>query len=93
MTHQVDVLLRTIAALIGGYLVSVAFSFACVPILVLSHTCEKHEAVMVGTMLSYLVYFAVIIVSFCRKSSVLLWRDLGMFLGLCGAIIYMLGEV
>ncbi|MEM5498901.1 hypothetical protein WNY77_15935 [Paraglaciecola mesophila] len=93
MKHQLDVSLRMIAAIVGGYLASVAFSFACVPLLVLSHLCDQNEAVMVSTMLSYLLYFSVIIISFCRKSSVLLWRDLCLMLSVCGVIIYALGDV
>lgn len=90
--HRIDVSLRLIAAIGGGYLVSIAFSFACVPLLVLSHACDKHEAVMVSTMLSYVLYFAIIIISFCRHSSALLWRDLFFILSVCGVIIYGLGE-
>ncbi|MDO6840093.1 hypothetical protein Q4602_11485 [Paraglaciecola chathamensis] len=88
---QLDVSLRLIAAVVGGYLVAVAFSFACVPLLVLSHACGEQEAVMVSSMLSYLLYFAVIIVSFCRKSSVLLWRDLALIMFVCTMLTYMLG--
>ncbi|WP_339769780.1 hypothetical protein [uncultured Paraglaciecola sp.] len=92
MKHRIDVSLRLIAAIVGGYLVSIAFSFAYVPLLVLSHASDKHEAVMVSTMLSYVLYFAVIIISFCRQSSALLWRDLFIILSVCGVIIYGLSE-
>lgn len=88
---QLDVSLRLIAAVVGGYLVAVAFSFACVPLLVLSQACDKNEAVMVSSMLSYLLYFAVIIVSFCRKSSAVLWRDLTLIILACTMLTNMLG--
>lgn len=76
MKHNLDVLFRIIAAIIGGYLVSVCFSFAFVPILVWLKLCSQAEAVMVATMLSYIVYFIIIIVGFCRRSPWLLWRDI-----------------
>jgi hypothetical protein len=76
MKHNYDVLLRTIAAIIGGYCVSLTFTFTLVPVLVEFKACEKNEAVMVASMLSYVVYFSVIIISFSRKNSWLLWRDI-----------------
>lgn len=76
MKNKLDVFFRTIAAIIGGYIVSITFSLSFVPVLVWWQACEQSEAVMVATMLSYIVYFIVIIMSFSRKSSWLLWRDI-----------------
>jgi len=55
MKHNFNVLFRTLAAIVGGYLVSAAFSVAFVPVLVWGQICEQNEAVMVVTMLSYIV--------------------------------------
>lgn len=92
MKHKFDVLFRTLAAMIGGYLVSVAFSLAAVPLLVWTGASGPNEAVMVATMFSYLIYFCVIIISFCRRNSLLLWRDIVLAISLCAAIFYILGE-
>jgi len=92
MKHKIDVFFRTLAAIIGGYLVSVAFSFTFVSVLVWLVACEKNEAVMVSTMLSYLVYFTIIIISFSRKSSFLLWRDIFITFCLLGIIYWLIGK-
>lgn len=93
MKHKLDVLFRTLAAIVGGYFVSAAFSVAFVPVLVWAKICEQNEAVMVAIMLSYTVYFAVIILSFCRKSGWRIWRDIVLFLCLCWTTYYFLGDV
>lgn len=93
MKHKFDVLFRTIAAVFGGYLLSVAFSFAFVPVLVWTQASIQNEAVMVATMLSYVVFFAVTIISFCRKSTLRLWRDLLLTLCLCWVTYWLMGEV
>tara|TARA_R110002167_G_scaffold361999_1_gene580819 strand:+ start:17058 stop:17339 length:282 start_codon:yes stop_codon:yes gene_type:complete len=93
MKHNLDVMFRILAAIAGGYLVSVLFSFVVVLILVWMQATTQHEAVMVATMFSYVVYFAVIILSFCRKSAWLLWRDLLLITCLLGAIYWLMGEL
>jgi len=93
MKHKYDVLLRTIAAIFGGYFVSSAFSLACVPILVWLQACDRNEAIMVASMLSYVVYFTVIIMSFSRKSSWLLWRDIVLSLCLLLITFWLMDDV
>jgi hypothetical protein len=93
MTHKFDVLFRTLAAIVGGYLVSAAFSVAFVPVLVFGEICEQNEAVMVATMLSYTVYFAVIILSFCRKNVWRIWRDIVLTVCLCWTSYYLLADI
>ncbi|WP_299270242.1 hypothetical protein [uncultured Psychrosphaera sp.] len=90
MKHNLDVFSRVIAAVIGGYALSVAFSFAFAQLLVWGQICELNEAVMSASMLSYVVYFIVIIACFCRKSAWLLWRDILLSLCLFGVIYYVL---
>ena len=89
MKHKLDVFSRIIAAVIGGYVLSVAFSFAFAQLLVWLKICELNEAVMSASMLSYVVFFIVIIVSFCRKNSWLLWRDILLSLCLLSAVYYL----
>ncbi|MEO9946877.1 hypothetical protein [Paraglaciecola sp.] len=93
MKHKLDVLFRLIAAILGGYLVSIGFSIAFVPVLVWLNLCSQAEAVMVATMLSYIVYFTVIIVSFCRRSPWLLWRDMSLSLCLLAATYWGMGAL
>jgi len=93
MKHNLDVLFRTLAAIVGGYLVSAAFSVAFVPVLVLGQICEQNEAVMVVTMLSYTIFFAVIILSFCRENVWRIWRDIILTLCLCWTTYYLLGDL
>jgi|TARA_B110000967_G_C18896681_1_gene571215 Kef-type K+ transport system membrane component KefB len=85
MQRKAEVFFRTVAAIIGGYFVSAIFSIAFVPILVWLQWCDQNEAVMIATMLSYIIYFAVIIISFSRQSTLLLWRDIVLTLCIgCG---------
>ena len=93
MKHKLGVLFRTLAAIVGGYLVSAAFSVAFVPVLVWANICEQNEAVMVATMLSYIVYFAVIILSFCRKDVWRIWRDIVLTVCLCWTSYYLLADL
>lgn len=93
MKRNLDVMFRTIAAIVGGYFVSALFSFVFVLILVWIQATTQHEAVMVATMFSYIVYFVVIILSFCRKNSWLLWRDLLLTTCLLSAIYCLIGGV
>lgn len=93
MKHNLDVMFRIIAAIVGGYFVSAIFSFVFVRILVWMQATTQHEAVMVATMFSYVIYFTVIILSFCRKNTWLLWRDLLLITCLLGAIYWLIGDV
>ena len=90
MKNKLDVFFRTLAAIIGGYIVSIAFSLSFVPVLVWWQACEQNEAVMIATMLSYIVYFIVIIMSFSRKSSWLLWRDILLSLSFLYGIFWLM---
>ena len=93
MKHKLGVLFRTLAAIVGGYLVSAAFSVAFVPVLVWAKMCKQNEAVMVATMLSYIVYFTVIILSFCRKDVWRIWRDIVLTVCLCWTSYYLLADL
>jgi hypothetical protein len=93
MKHKLDVFSRMIAAVIGGYVLSVAFSFAFAELLVWAKVCEINEAVMTASMLGYIVYFIAIVTSFCRKSSWLLWRDFILTSCLFLAIYWLVGKV
>jgi Kef-type K+ transport system membrane component KefB len=93
MKKKLDVFFRTLAAIIGGYIVSVAFSISFVRILVWLQACEQNEAVMVATMLSYIVYFIIIITSFSRKSSWLLWRDILLSLSFLYGIYWLMSTL
>ncbi len=93
MTRKAEVFFRTIAAIFGGYLIAAIFSMAFVPILVWLQWCDQNEAVMIATMLSYIIYFAVIIISFSRQSTLLLWRDIVLTLCLGCATYLSMGSL
>ena len=90
MKHKHDVLLRTFAAIFGGYCVSLAFSFAFVPVLTWLKACDKNEAVIVASMFSYIVYFMLIIMGFSRKNSLLLCRDIVLMLCMLSIIFWLM---
>jgi hypothetical protein len=86
MSRKAEVYSRSVAAIFGGYTIAAVFSLAFVPVLVWLRWCSQNEAVMIATMLSYIIYFSVIIISFSRESTLLLWRDIVLTLCLGGAI-------
>ena len=93
MNYKLDVLSRSIAAIFGGYAISVAFSFFGVAVLGWVKACDQNEAIMIATMLSYIVYFSVIILSFSRQSSRLLWQDIILILSFFTATYWLLGGI
>ena len=92
MKHKFDVFFRTIAATFGGYFTSVLFSIGWVPVLVSTGAASPAEAVMVTTMLSYVLYFSLFIFCFCRKHVGLLWRDMLILFSLCIGPYFLLAE-
>jgi len=82
MTHSKQVWLRCITATIGGYAISSGFSIAMVPALTLWLNYTLSTSVLITTMLSYLCYFIVIILSFCLPTLLSLWRNLFIFCAL-----------
>jgi hypothetical protein len=79
MTHSKQVWLRCITATVGGYAISTGFSIALVPALTVWLNYTLSTSVLITTMLSYLCYFIVIILSFCLPTLLSLWRNLFIF--------------
>lgn len=92
MSKKLSVVSRCIAASIGGYAISILFSLAVVPLFALILFLTINEAVMLASMLSYLVFFFIIIASFSKKSARLLWRDLLVAAAILGGIYFTLGH-
>ncbi len=82
MTHSKQVWLRCITATVGGYAISTGFSIALVPALTVWLNYTLSTSVLITTMLSYLCYFIVIILSFCLPTLLSLWRNLFIFCAL-----------
>lgn len=67
MNNNVDIALRSIAAILGGYAVSALTSFYFA--FIFFHTFKQQEgvAILSGSMASYFVFFALFIASFAIK--------------------------
>lgn len=76
MTFSWNVTFQTLAAFAGGYAFAIATSFAMIPISLLLFTDNKHDAVFIGLLSSYLFYMLAIVWCFCQKSALLAWRDI-----------------
>lgn len=70
---------RTVAAIVGGYIACIAASFALIPFLHYAFGMAIPDANYLATILCYLFYLAFIILSFCKKSARLAWRDMCLF--------------
>lgn len=67
MNNNVDVALRSIAAILGGYAVSALISFYFAFIFFNTLNQQEGVAILSGSMASYFVFFAVFIASFAIK--------------------------
>ncbi|CAD5106409.1 DUF3649 domain-containing protein [Zestomonas carbonaria] len=76
-----SVLSRTLAALLGGYLFTYAFTAALARLLPL----DKVDAMVVATLLSFVLYTLVILWAFACRSAWRVWAGLALALPL-GAI-------
>ncbi|PAJ75330.1 hypothetical protein CJF42_05655 [Pseudoalteromonas sp. NBT06-2] len=76
MNYRLNITFRSLAAILGGYALAVASSFALVPIFMYVFGCFKADAVYLGTIFSYVFYFSCVIFSFNRASVLLVWRDI-----------------
>mgnify|MGYP007120750429 FL=1 len=78
---------RCLAAIAGGYIVAALSSLALVPLQVSLFGNRQEDAILIATIFSYLVYFAVIIDCFCRSTASRAWRNIliysGIFLAVC----------
>jgi len=77
--HALSMFSRTIAAIVGGYIACIAASFALIPFLHYVFSLPIPDANYLATILCYLFYLAFIILSFCKKSARLAWRDMSLF--------------
>lgn len=83
--YRLGVFSRVLAATLGGYVVASLMSVALALSLPLLSGASRADAVMVATMLSFLVYTVVALWVFCARSAWRAWIGLGgvaVFMGL-----------
>lgn len=77
---------RAVAAVVGGYVLAVAFSIvvaACLPL-------PRFDAVMTAVLLSFVVYLAVILWAFAVRSLRTMWRGVLLSTAVLGGVIWWL---
>lgn len=88
--YRISVISRVLAAVVGGYGVAVASSFAAIPAGMWLFDISRHEAVLLGMMVGNIVYLAAIVRCFCPARAWHAWRDMLMLTGFM-ALGYLLG--
>lgn len=88
MNSSLAISARCIAAIFGGYAVSALFSLAYVPMQMTLFNSNLADAILIATMLSYIVYIAVFIDCFCRSSAIKSWRNIFLLAGVFSAICW-----
>ncbi|WP_299008927.1 hypothetical protein [uncultured Shewanella sp.] len=87
MKASLTLCVRCLAAVVGGYCVASLSSLALVPVQRALFHYPVEDAILIATMLSYLVFFAVIIDCFCQDSPLKAWRNIVVysliFIGIC----------
>ncbi len=85
-TDRLLVLSRIMAAVFGGY------ALTTVMILLFSYLLPlpKKDALMLATMLGYIIYALIIIWAFTVSRVKLVWLGIGASTGLCGAFVFLL---
>ncbi|WP_298774321.1 hypothetical protein [uncultured Shewanella sp.] len=88
MKASLTLSVRCLAAVVGGYCVACLSSLALVPVQRALFNYPVEDAILIATMFSYLVFFAVIIDCFCQDSAFKAWRNIlvysVIFIGICG---------
>ena len=86
---RIDILSRITAATVGGYALSAATAICLALILPMM----RSEAVLTGTMVSFIVYVCVAIWVFATSSAVRAWIGLILCAGMLGsaALVFHLG--
>lgn len=87
--YRLLVLSRIVAAVAGGY------AFATVMILVLTYLLPlpQKDALMLSTMLSYIIYLLAIIWAFSVKTVRKAWIGISVATGLLGALAFLLHSI
>jgi len=87
--YRLLVLSRIIAAVVGGY------AFSTVMILVMTYLLplSQKDALMLSTMLSYIIYLLAIIWVFAVKTVRTAWIGISAATGLLGALAYLLHSI
>lgn len=93
MKPSLSICVRCLAAIVGGYLVAGLSSLALVPLQTALFNNRLEDAILIATMLSYLVYIAVIIDCFCRRSALKAWRNIAIFSGTFATISWYGGVI
>jgi len=83
--HRLHVLVRAIAAIIGGYVVT-ALAVACLARLL---PMRAAEASIAATLASFAIYASIIVTVFPARSMLRVWISLGLALLLLGAGLYL----
>lgn len=76
LKYKAEILSRCVAAIFGGYVFSSILSLALIPILVNTSGLTLGDSVLAAAMLSYVSYFVVIVISFCRFNHWKIWAVL-----------------
>lgn len=84
---------RCLAAIAGGYLVACLSSLVLVPVQLALFNNRVEDAILIATMFSYVVYFAVIIDCFCQGSALKAWRNILVYSGILASIGWYSGGV
>ena len=82
-TSRIDILSRIAAATVGGYALSAATA-VCLALLL---PMMRSEAVLTGTMLSFIVYVCVAIWVFAASSAGRAWTGLLLCAGMIGGVL------
>ena len=82
-TSRIDILSRIAAAVVGGYALSAATA-VCLALLL---PMMRSEAVLTGTMVSFVVYVCVAIWVFAASSAGRAWIGLLLCAGLLGGVV------
>ncbi|WP_085297126.1 hypothetical protein [Cognaticolwellia mytili] len=79
MNYQKNIAVRTLAAIVGGYMCCVISSFSLATIIAFLFALPKSEAVLLATNLSYFIYITFAVLAFCASSPQRAWRNVFIF--------------
>ena len=86
MRHRIDVALRAVAGIGGGYLLS----SLCAAALALFLPLARAEAVITGTLASFVIYTCAVMWAFAARSARAAWLGLGLPALGAGLVAWML---
>ncbi|WP_299494511.1 hypothetical protein [uncultured Shewanella sp.] len=93
MKTSLTISIRCLAAVVGGYFVASLSSLALVPVQLALFKLTVEDAILIATMLSYVVFFVVFIDCFCQGSALKAWRNILVYNGILASICWYSGGV